>query len=42
MVTFGKFEWTAEKAVGTNLKILSWSLPIETEENLPEGQYKLQ
>ena len=34
----GKFEWTGEKAVGTNLKTLSWRLSTEMEENHPEGQ----
>jgi len=38
IVAFGKFEWTGEKAVGTNLKIISWRLPTEMEENHPEGQ----
>jgi hypothetical protein len=33
-----KFERTGEKAVGTNLKIRSWLLPTEMEENHPEGQ----
>lgn len=42
IVTFGKFERTGENAVGTNLKILSWRLPIEMEESYPEGQQKLQ
>ena len=42
IVTFGKSEWTGERAVGSNLKIRSWRLPTEMEENHPDGQKKLQ